>query len=692
MSDIQYAPLTSGVIRSLTDKVYERRKAAALDVEKQVRDLFQSNQISQLDRLLSVLTDLIMSANPNQKKGGLIGMAASAIALGQKNAGSYSKKLIEPVLTCFNDPDIQIRYYACESLYNICKICRFHALDNFGEIFDVLWRVTADTDQNVRGGAELLDRLLMDIVLAKEDFDVAELMTLVRDRIYTQTTSNRRFIITWLNTIQSRPCFSLLPYISEVCDGLLKMLSDSAPAVRDATEHVLGQLLAAVQKAPDTVPEDDRVQIVNVLVVHTHEDETLLARKLSLIWQEEFLKLYKQELLPLLSNFLVGLLPAIDQVELKAEDVNSALVRLVASNKLEQKTLDVTIEVLLQHIRHEKVGTRVAVLNWIRCLHNTHAAQIFVHMHRIFPLLLKTLSDTSDDVLLLDLLLISNICQSDFAHDQVDLTSLGLDEKTLKELSGISPFLVKFSLSLLDMFYADPALLTDRGVLIIRQLCLLLEPSLVYRALCVLLTPEKKFSFIQQMVSTLHGVLLTATELFVLRDELRSLEKPEARSLFECLFRVWCHRPIALLGLCLLSQHYAQAAEIALFLSQVDITVDVLVEIDKLVNLIESPVLAYVRMDLLSSVHRPPLCTVLSALLMLLPQSEAFLTLHRRLQAIPSLVSLGDPKKDKKEEKVNFAPLLEHLQTVLALRQREIRARHRDLLTEVVEQMRSSRI
>ena len=48
-----------------------------------------------------------------------------------------------------------------------------------------------------------------------------------------------------------------------------------------------------------------------------------------------------------------------------------------------------------------------------------------------------------------------------------------------------------------------------------------------------------------------------------------------------------------------------------------------------------------VRMDLLNACHQKSLCTVLSALLMLLPQSEAFNTLHKRLQAVPALTIFG---------------------------------------------------
>ncbi|VDN34922.1 unnamed protein product [Cylicostephanus goldi] len=122
MADNQYAPLTANIVRTLTDKLYEKRKAAALDIEKLVRDLHATNQLTQLDKLLTVLRELAMASNGHTRKGGLIGLAAAAIALG-KNAPPYTVHLIEPVLSCFNDPDLRVRYYACEVSCSIPKSC-----------------------------------------------------------------------------------------------------------------------------------------------------------------------------------------------------------------------------------------------------------------------------------------------------------------------------------------------------------------------------------------------------------------------------------------------------------------------------------------------------------------------------------------------------------------------------------------
>ncbi len=49
---------------------------------------------------------------------GLIGLAATAIALGQ-DVAPFLGVIIPPVLACFQDPESRVRYHACESLYNM---------------------------------------------------------------------------------------------------------------------------------------------------------------------------------------------------------------------------------------------------------------------------------------------------------------------------------------------------------------------------------------------------------------------------------------------------------------------------------------------------------------------------------------------------------------------------------------------
>lgn len=57
--------------------------------------MVSSNQTQQVEKVLAVLGDLARSQNPQMRKGGLIGLAAAAIALG-KVKFSVSFLIIDP--------------------------------------------------------------------------------------------------------------------------------------------------------------------------------------------------------------------------------------------------------------------------------------------------------------------------------------------------------------------------------------------------------------------------------------------------------------------------------------------------------------------------------------------------------------------------------------------------------------------
>jgi len=66
-------------------------------------------------------------------------------------------------------------------------------------------------------------------------------------------------------------------------------------------------------------------------------------------------------------------------------------------------------------------------------------------------------------------------------------------------------------------------------------------------------------------------------------------------------------------------------------------TVNMLIQIDKLVQLLESPVFTYLRLQLLEPEKYPHLYKCLYGLLMLLPQSSAFAALKNRLNSVSTI-------------------------------------------------------
>ena len=194
--------------------------------------------------------------------------------------------------------------------------------------------------------------------------------------------------------------------------------------------------------------------------------------------------------------------------------------------------------------------------------------------------------------------------------------------------------------NLLKLFCTDRKLLETRGNLIIRQLCVSLSAERIYRTMADCLERDEDVEFASIMVQNLNNNLITAPELADLRKRLRNLDgaSRDGQTFFVTLFRAWCHNAVATFSLCLLAQAYEQAYHLLqIFADQIELTVSILIQIDKLVQLLESPVFTALRLQLLEPERYPYLYKCLYGLLMLLPQSSAFAALKNRLHSVAAI-------------------------------------------------------
>jgi vacuole morphology and inheritance protein 14 len=53
----------------------------------------------------------------------------------------YLEQIVPPVLGCLTNPEVRIRYYSCESMYNIAKVAKGEILPFFNGVFDALCKV-----------------------------------------------------------------------------------------------------------------------------------------------------------------------------------------------------------------------------------------------------------------------------------------------------------------------------------------------------------------------------------------------------------------------------------------------------------------------------------------------------------------------------------------------------------------------
>jgi len=169
----------------------------------------------------------------------------------------------------------------------------------------------------------------------------------------------------------------------------------------------------------------------------------------------------------------------------------------------------------------------------------------------------------------------------------------------------------------------------------------LLEAETFFRALARTLETDKDPVFAGVMVQQLNLILLTATEVLELRLVLKECRtNPRGQELFKALYHSWCRDPVATFALCLLAQHYRLASHLVDKFAQLEISVNLLLQLDRLVQLIESPIFSSLRMQLLEPARFPYLIKSLYGILMLLPQSSAFHTLRQRLSSVPTLALL----------------------------------------------------
>ncbi|CAG8549863.1 5288_t:CDS:10, partial [Ambispora leptoticha] len=757
--------LNAQIVRGLQDRLYDKRKAAALEVEKLIKDYAGSKDVERVRGILDTLVqEFAYSVNANARNGGLIALAAASIALGQ-DVATYLDDIVPPVLACFADQDSRVRYYACESMYNIAKVAKGEILRYFNEVFDAMSKLAADPELSVKNGAELLDRLIKDIVAEQSTtyvsilvsssvgndtdidstaprttaFSLPRFIPLLSERIHVKNPFTRNFLVSWITVLDSIPDLELVSFLPDFLDGLLNFLSDQNKDVRYATSTVLANFLAEIREAVE-VREQQKTQALKSYYVEQQrkalnssettsdtgeyvKDSDILEEgvmvKASLDGNEinwDAVSINESEgkgkgswvpgqgvvinytrIVQILMPHLSSQEEEIQATALRnsAIDANSNLYKLIVdtpttpppaystikeissahapsmvstvfltsamilassnneltpqyslqsiikenNNGLVSDPFDyqATVDALMHQLMNEHEETRVASLEWLLMLHKKAPKKILAIDDGTFPALLKTLSDTFEEVVKRDLQLLAQI------------SSNSEDE-----------YFTRFMVDLLKLFSTDRRLLESRGSLIIRQLCLSLNSERIYRSFAEILEKEEDLEFASTMVQNLNIILITSPELSDLRKRLKSLETKDGQMLFTVLYKSWSHNPVSTFSLCLLAQAYEHAANLLQSFAELDITVNLLIQIDKLVQLLESPVFTYLRLQLLEPEKYPNLFKCLYGLLMLLPQSSAFATLRNRLNTVSSmgflhLIPKTNPPPDTKSRSIKTA-------------------------------------
>ncbi|XP_020591676.1 protein VAC14 homolog [Phalaenopsis equestris] len=633
--------IPASVLRNLADKLDEKRKNAAYEVGVIVKQFAQAGEHEKIAAVINLLAiEFTCSPQPNHKKGGLLALAAATLALSSE-ASRHLEEIGPLVINSFIDQDSRVRYFACEALYNIAMVVRGEINVFFNQIFDALCMLSADSDLNVRSAAHLLDRLMRDIVTDSHEISIEEFIPLLRERLNVINPYVRLSLLNWITVLDNVAGIDMLRFLPDFLDGLFNMLSDSSHDIREQAGTLISGFLQGMMNSKNV----DFGRVAEILVRRATSSNSF-SRQISIKWIDELLKVGGNQLVSYYADILGAILLCISDIEeevrVVARETNEELWA-ICSDPAEKFDVGAILSVAMTKLATKFVATRLESLHWIQRLLACHHSEAMTYLNDIFDSLLRTLADPSDEVVLLALEV--HACMAKVTQQFQHLV-----------------------VSLISTFRSNHILLEKRSALIVPRLCVLLDAERVYREFSQILEGEKDLSFASNMVQALNLVLLTSSELTDLRNLLKkSLMDPAGKDLFLCLYSSWCHSPMGIISLCLLAQAYHHASAVIQTLAEEDMNVKFLMQLDKLISLLEAPVFTHLRLQLLDPSRCAWLLMTLYGLLNLLPQqSAAFKILKTRLKTIPPHTLSDDQLKreGKIVNDINFESRLQEFKNM----------------------------
>ncbi|KAG1654361.1 hypothetical protein FOA52_011295 [Chlamydomonas sp. UWO 241] len=612
--------LSPAVLRQIGDKLYEKRKIAALEVEQVVKRLSAQGDEARIKLIVArLISEFAFSQQVNHRKGALLCLAAATVGLGEPSKENLLQ-IVPPVLRSFTDPDSRVRYYACEALYNIAKVARDTFLCLFNDVFDAMFRLCADSEPNVQNAVQFLDNLVKDIVTGNPQFfDIGAFIPKLHEYLRVVHPNKRQFLISWISVLDGCPDLDILFYLPQLLDGLLAMLSDPVREIRVAADRVLKEFLIEIHATAAI----DFARLARSLLEKTVSGDEL-TRLTVLTWLKSFVEMPScmgsGQLAPQYPEILGAVLANISHtngdIHKVASETNQALLSVAPHPLLGWSSVDVPaiLGALARELRSDAEPSRLEALRWVHVLLSRAQGQVLGQLPELLPPLLDSLSASSDPVVSAALQLLAAIAGC-------------YDTQFRLVLRG-----------LLDRFRGEGGarLLQRGGALVIRRLCGHMGGEKVFAELSQILDAEEDLAFASMLTQALNLILLTSPEVHSMREQLKeAATDPQGAATFRSLYRCWAHSTGAVLSLCFLAQAYGHAADIISSFRSLPMGAETLLQLDFLVALLETPCFTFLRLQLLQPRRHPDLLRCMYSLLMLLPQSNAWRTLNTRMQSIP---------------------------------------------------------
>lgn len=391
--------------------------------------------------------------------------------------------------------------------------------------------------------------------------------------LYTGSNYNdvvRFRALTWIHELLNISPLSFLPYLSGLLASILPCLSmtKSQSAYLEDGVVMVNYTNTKTSTRANFVPSYDIQAIADVI-----------NEKLKMLVTDEL----KRE-----SHTITQIdgVPAVDDE--KADAATAAIQKLNIQQTVELKNI---MEVLVANFQLKNSLIKVAVLKWIIHLDTEIPEKVMLYREEdIYITLIDLLSEELEyEVLDLDLQVLGRILTSPYVEEAAADDQRKLAYSSVTNIVYFNRFISTFLI-----YLADKAYLEKKGFNIIKQLCKYVDAEDMYLSLSFnLYESNMLIDNKDKIIQALNKILLTSSELYNLRFNLRDSTSSKSYAIFTDLYRTWCISPISALALCYLGKNYTLAYRLVMvFAHKGDINLPILHEIDKLIQFIESPIFA----------------------------------------------------------------------------------------------------
>lgn len=379
----------------LSDKSIEKRKQAATEVGEFVEELVAQNKEPDIKRLIDEFALMTKEELPQRRRTGLYGISAIAVALYQKGTSDYLNLLLNPVTHNFNDKEPKVQLAAWDAMFNILMVCKEDIIfdKSFPVTFDKIVSIVSFPNNNdVRDWGRKLVEQLEDIVygaLVKNNiFDLDSLL----DTIYSKLSKSKNpdislVLIRWIETLSSMTNVDILKCLPRFLERFFEIMSSNINhGVYDLTLNQLNVFLKDYQECQSRSIELD-IQILRKILKFLLKKKSLeidQSRYLAIIWLEEFLKFFNEDLVKEVAfeTFKDEETVFYESNEDSAHFGTEEEIKEEEEKVKEEETKDVDAE---RAEMREELGTRLfpEMLSWILYYINTDNSEVVGRLSKI---------------------------------------------------------------------------------------------------------------------------------------------------------------------------------------------------------------------------------------------------------------------------------------------------------------------